>query len=206
MKIGIIFAMESEFQAYQQITEKVKCNHQIFTYVSGIGKVNASVTTTKAILEDKLDLVINCGVAGGLNNVKRYDVIYATELNYSDVDLSIFSHLEVGQVPRMPKVYYSLNNTYNFSKAREGKIVSQDSFALSHQYDHFKENFSDYQAVDMESTSIAQTAYKLNVDVVVIRSISDLVFEEDNHLEFEVAEKIAADNAAESLVELLNQI
>lgn len=204
MRIGIIFAMENEKMAFEKL--KINTIHELKLYQCGIGKVNAATTTASAIFVDKCDFIINCGVAGGINNSKILDVYYATELKYSDVDLSCFTRYEIGQLPGMPVVYKALENNFKFSRAVEGKIASQDTFATISQKSLFKKHYSDYSAVDMESCAIAQTCYNLNRNFVIIRAISDLVFEEDNHLNYEASEDAACIEAAETLVELLQQL
>ncbi len=205
MNIGIVFAMESELEAYVKISNKVSTNNNIFTYVCGIGKVNAATTTTKAICDDKIDLVINCGIAGGINSAHFLDVIYATQLKYSDVDVTMFDY-EIGQIPKMPVYYQALKNTFNLDGVINGKIASQDTFATDSAKKFFEEFYGDFMAIDMESCAIAQTSYNFNKDFIVIRAISDLVFESNNHLDFKEKEKLACAKAANTLVELLNQI
>ncbi len=205
MNIGLIFAMECEKQAYLSLIDSVKCKHNLKTYVCGIGKVNASCTTTSAIINDKLDLVINCGIAGGINSAKALDVYYGTDLKYSDVDVTMFDY-EIGQIPQMPATYKSLENSFSFTDVKNGKIASQDTFATDIQKEFLKKNYSDYSAIDMESCAIAQSCYNLNKDFIIIRSISDLIFEPDNHLNFKEKEDLACQKAAITLVELLNQI
>ncbi len=203
MNIGIIFAMECERDAFLKVYKDSA--HQITTYVCGIGKVNAACTTTKAIIEDDLDLVINCGIAGGINDARQFDVYYATAVKYSDVDVTMFDY-ELGQIPGMPEVYFCVENRFDLKEAKLGKIASQDTFA-THEYKNFyKEEYSDYIAIDMESCAIAQTCYTLNKDFIAIRAISDDIFTPNNHMAFKDAEVIACEAAAKTLVELLPQI
>ncbi len=205
MKIGIIFAMECEKDAYLNLSNLVTSNHDIKTFVCGIGKVNAACTTANAIITENLDLVINCGIAGGINSAKSLDVYYGTDLKYSDVDVTMFDY-EIGQIPRMPATYQSLANRFEFSEAKVGKIASQDTFATDVQKEFLAKNYSDYVAIDMESCAIAHSAYKFNKDFIIIRAISDLIFEPDNHLNFKEKEDLACEKAAKTLVELLNQL
>ncbi len=204
MKIGIIFAMANEREAFEAL--KYDINHEVVLYECGIGKVNAATTVSSAILIDKCDFIINCGVAGGINGAKKNDVFYGVELKYSDVDLSCFTRYEIGQLPGMPTTYKAYPNNFSFSKASETNIASQDTFATNVQKDLFVTHYSDYKVVDMESCAIAQACYNLDTDFAVIRAISDLVFEEDNHLEYEEAEDLACVEAAAATLELINQL
>ncbi len=204
MKIGIIFAMQNEKEAFEKM--ECKCEHELVLYKCGIGKVNAATTASKAILVDKCDFIINCGVAGGINHSNALDVFYATELKYSDVDLSCFPTYEIGQLPQMPPIYKAYKNKFQFSKAVEGKIASQDTFATDVQKELLQTHYSDYSAIDMESCAIAQTCYNFNKEFAIIRSISDLVYEPQNHLNYQESEDAACIEAATALVELLTQI
>ncbi|MFV0499514.1 MAG: 5'-methylthioadenosine/S-adenosylhomocysteine nucleosidase [Bacilli bacterium] len=206
MRIGIIFAMEIEKKAFLDMKKNIVFNHDIFIYQSGIGKVNAATTTSNAILLDKCELIINCGVAGGINTANLLDVYYGVEFKYSDVDLSCFTNYEIGQIPKMPVYYQGVNNSFTFSKAISGKIASQDTFATSKQKEMFKNYFSDYIAVDMESCAIAQACYSYNIDFIAIRAISDLVFKDENYINYEESENLACKEAAQALYELLVQI
>ncbi len=205
MRIGVIFAMECELNGYEKFIDNLKCDHEVLTYVCGIGKVNSSLTTTQAIIEDECDYIINCGVAGGINNAKQFDVYYGIELTYSDVDCTAINY-ELGQVPRMPSKYYANSFDFKFSEAKRGNILSQDSFAMDNQKEFFKKEFPNYSVVDMESSAIAQACYVLNVPFSIVRSISDEVFEPNNYLAYEEAEEKSCEKAAIALIELINQL
>ncbi len=204
MRIGLIFAMDEEKSAFDNHYNEIKSNHEILTYVCGIGKVNASICTTQAIVKDKCDFIINCGVSGGINNTKQFTVIYATELAYSDADSTLINY-KIGQIPQMPEKYI-VKNKYNFSEAVFGGIVSQDSFATKSQQEKFETYFSEFFAVDMESCAVAQTAYVLDVEYAIVRAISDDVFKPNNYNDFHEAMETACDKAAFTTVELINQL
>ena len=61
MKIGVIVAMESEYEALLNagVENVVK---------AGIGKVNAARATAELILTERPDCIINSGVAVGIDN------------------------------------------------------------------------------------------------------------------------------------------
>lgn len=202
MKIGIIAAMEPEISqiiaslenkkkytiANVDIYEGTINNHNVVLSLSGIGKVNSAINTTILINNFKPDLVINSGIAGGSKELRTFDLILADKLTYSDFDCQIFGY-EFGQVPQMPKYFYSDKNyrllleKYLISQNIEfetATILTADSFRMSAK--EIQNVISSSFATEMEGTSIAQTCYKLNIPFVSMRIISD-VLDSENHIE-----------------------
>ncbi len=158
-------------------------NHTINIILSGIGKVNAAIHTQFMIDHTSPELVINVGVAGGLSNTVTFgDVVIATSLIQHDVDVSAFG-LPIGQIPRMDVFDFpcaidllsDIDTTkINDFKIHYGKILSGDQFiddetkAIQLE-DHFKA-----LGVEMEGAAIAQVCHVNNIQVMVIRSISDM--------------------------------
>ena len=77
---------------------------------SGIGKVNAAMSTTILLQTFKPDYLINTGSAGGLNpELEVGDVVISNEVRHHDVDATIFGY-EYGQVPQMPASFKANEN------------------------------------------------------------------------------------------------
>lgn len=197
MKIGIIGAMKEEIQHLKEvITEQTVESHygfevtngqlgehQVSLVLSGIGKVNASLSVV--ILKEKydVDIIINTGSAGGIDPaLKVGDVVIAHSLIHHDVDLVDFGY-DKGQMAGMPSSYYPDSNLLRIAQevCRTfeiepiiGLIVSGDQFISStDQINIIRKNFRTARAADMESAAIAQAAYVLDIPFVIIRSISD---------------------------------
>ena len=70
MKIGVIVAMESEYEALLNagVENVVK---------AGIGKVNAARATAELILTERPDCIINSGVAGGIDNCLKVEISFS---------------------------------------------------------------------------------------------------------------------------------
>lgn len=80
MKIGIVIAMDKEFNRVKALLNDTKDNeingrkfttgkigaNEVVMMASGIGKVNAAMGTTELILAYNPDVVISTGVAGGV--------------------------------------------------------------------------------------------------------------------------------------------
>lgn len=197
MKIGIIGAMEEEIriikenmsdfeivESHQNMFYHGKIgNREIILVQSGIGKVNATITTVLLVQLFKVDLIINTGTAGAIHKgLKVGDIIIADSLTYHDVDVTGFGY-DKGQMAGMPSVYYS--NSEITLMAKEvcyelminpivGKIVSGDQFINNKErLATIEKDFPKAKACEMESTAIAQAAYVMNVPFVIIRAISD---------------------------------
>lgn len=196
--IGIIGAMEEEVSILKDkivdlseisvahvkfFTGKLH-NKDIVLTQSGIGKVNASISTTLLIEKFNPDIVINTGSAGALDErLAVGDVLVSNEVTYHDADATAFGYA-YGQIPQMPESYESseklLNKTIDILKQQQlngriGMIISGDSFIGSaQQRNKIKSQFPDAMAVEMEATAIAQTCYQFNVPFIVTRAVSDL--------------------------------
>ena len=106
-KLGIVVAMEEEKEAILNDLEnleikeindlrfyKGKINKKECIIVqSGVGKVNAARTTQILLDNFKVDMVINVGVAGAVNNsLEIGDVVIAKEVVQHDFDITAFGH------------------------------------------------------------------------------------------------------------------
>ncbi len=166
-------------------------NNIYFTY-TGIGKVNASTSTTFLINNLNPDLVVNLGTAGGVNeNLDILDLVIGDNLAYHDVDVTPFGY-EYGQVPKKNK-YFKTNIDKGFLKKIEekginvhvGTILSGDQFVNDKSKKiSFCLDFDNVYAVEMESTAIVDVCNRFNTKVIVIRGISDLTHKEST-LEFD---------------------
>jgi adenosylhomocysteine nucleosidase len=194
-KIAIICAMEEELDAIKKIigdgVETITDNsfiiyknkfnkHHIHLTLSGIGKVNSSITTQYLISKFDIDYVINVGVAGSLSDDVNFgDVVVADDLVQYDVDVSAFG-LKRGQIPRLntysfPSNYHALKDdlVQDGINIKYGRIISGDMFVdnetlaieLAHEFNAI--------ACEMEGAAIAHTCFLNKVPILVIRSISD---------------------------------
>lgn len=197
MKIGIIGAMEEEIRYLKKVIKNQEIihhynfvftkgqlgQHDVVLVLSGIGKVNATVSAL--LLKEKfdVDVMINTGSAGAIDPVLEVgDIVIAHSLTHHDVDVTGFGY-EPGQMAGMPNVYYP--NTQLMRIAQEvcrtmdmepiiGQIASGDQFINSgDKIKAIATTFPTVRAAEMESAAIAQTAYVLGVPFVIIRAISD---------------------------------
>lgn len=204
MKIGIIGAMEEEIRLLQnQLENKVETVQAGFTFYegqlaqrdvvlvrSGIGKVNATISATLLVNHFGVDVLINTGSAGGLQDgLQVGDVVVANSLCYHDVDVTAFGY-EKGQMAQMPVSYFVDNRLMQLAltlceqhnwRATQGLIVSGDQFVQGGDaLMNIQQSFPQALACEMESAAVAQTAFVLQVPCLIIRAISDLANEKAN--------------------------
>ncbi len=182
MKIGLIVALDSEYEALRSIgVENV--------VRAGIGKVNAARSATEVILEQKPDCVINSGVAGGIDNLLKIgDFVLANQVAYHDVWCGE-GNLR-GQVQGLPQRFcadagllsVARNMEVGNACLHEGLICTGDQFLTTIEEDQaVKRLYPDALACDMESASIAQVCYHYGVPFLAFRAISDVVTPQCNH-------------------------
>jgi len=163
---------------------KIK-NHEVVVVKSGIGKVNAAITTAILITQYKARIVINTGVAGGLKPAEIGDIILANGIAYFDVSLTEIDDVPYGQMGDDPlivkmdqaflkkgeAIFKKLNYHY-----RVGNLVSGDKFVTSSKdLRKIQRNVDNIIGVEMEGMAIALTCHKFNVPFISIRGISDII-------------------------------
>lgn len=185
--IGIVVALESEAKSFFEIIEnkspvsisgkkgfigKVE-NKDIIILISGIGKVNAALTTQIIIDKYSPDYILNFGTAGGMNNTAKIMQYYLIDkcCQY-DFDVSELDGVPVGYIQDYDCVYF---NCYieknNFLPL--GTVASGD---------RFNNDLKDIKTIndipcnlrDMEGGAIGQVCTANNVKLVMIKGVSDV--------------------------------
>jgi adenosylhomocysteine nucleosidase len=186
---------------------------EVILLKSGIGKVNAAMSTTILLEKFKPDAVINTGSAGGYEpSLNVGDVVISTEVRHHDVDVTIFGY-EYGQVPQMPAAFISDEKLFQLAEeaAREitdiqvgkGLIVTGDSFMNDPvRVEFVRGKFTGLYAVEMEAAAIAQVAFQFGVPFVIIRSLSDIAGKESN-ISFDQFLPTAALHSSQLIVKML---
>ncbi len=204
MKVAIIGAMEEEVEvlrgqienqestviATQEYTTGTLEGVDIILLKSGIGKVNAAMSTAILLEKFQPDYVINTGSAGGFaKNLEVGDVVVSTEVAHHDVDVTAFGY-KYGQVPRMDARFQADEKLVTLAMevckdenigVGKGLIVTGDTFMNDpKKVDFVQSHFPDMQAMEMEAAAVAQVCTLFNVPFVVIRALSDIVGKESN--------------------------
>ena len=176
---------------------------------SGIGMVNAAITTTLLFKEFGVDKILFSGVAGSLNrNINVGDIVIADSLIEYLFDATEFGY-EIGTIPRMDTSIFKsdrlLNKIKNILKNDNiyyGKILSGDKF-VSNLSEKEKLGLTfNALAVDMESASVAHCAHVLGIEFAVIRSISDSL-NSSSVMEYTEFVNLAANNSKDVILKIL---
>lgn len=222
--IGILAAMEEEVTAIKDIMEVEKeeiyqnlnfiygtiYGKEIVLCKCGVGKCLASMTATLLCSKEKLDSLINVGVAGGLKEDQRVaDTVVSDYVLQADFDTSPIDGPEgVGLrftadkalLDKFRQASDNLGIRYHV-----GTIASQDIFmAREEDFKSLMEKFPESACSEMEGGAIAQIAQVFNVPFIVVRSLSDVVHHNDNPMEFETYAKLASKQAVKLIEEMMS--
>ena len=191
-KIGFIFADEMEFRPFTEIAladggswlAKRPMNTiryevgdtEIIAIECGIGKVNAAFAATVLILDHQVDYVLNAGLSGAIQHLRKGDVVAGTSYIECDFDLSVFGY-KLGEKPGGARYYAPSEELLNAAKTIDGvgtaRLGTGDFFLADPvKKDEYKETF-DIEAFDMETASIAAVCERLETPFLSVRKISD---------------------------------
>jgi adenosylhomocysteine nucleosidase len=220
MTIAIIGAMEEEviilrenmtdkkveFIAGCEFTSGKMDGEEVILLRSGIGKVNAAMSTTILLEKYKPDFVVNTGSAGGFHpDLNVGDIVISTEVRHHDVDVTVFGY-EYGQVPKLPPAFEANKELITIAEeaAKEidaiqvvkGLIATGDSFMNDpKRVEYIRDKFTNLQAVEMEAAAIAQVSFQFGTPFVIIRALSDIAGKESNVSFDQFLEKAALHSA-----------
>ena len=224
--IGIIGAMQVEIEGLCSLIENCTTKElfgrkfysgyirgkEVVVVESGIGKVNAAVTTSILCDNYNIDIIINTGVAGGIGNIKTFDLVISDKLLYHDFDLTPIGYKK-GVIPGTGKMFEAnktiINICENIAKEKGisyhiGNIASGDIFATNPNIiDGLEMNIL---AVEMEGAAIAHTAKIYDKPFIALRVISDILGSKNQEISFNQVEKKAAEYASLFVFEIMNKL
>ena len=234
MRILILGAFQSELESITQklsplketIIAKRRCllshkgNIEIAFSLSGLGTTAAACTTTALCEAYEPELIIMCGVAGGLEKDHKVgDLVLSNEI--IDIDLKASYTLLQGTPyePCLTDPHSMQQNTYNYTvhssilniastvdidRLKVGKIVTSNMFPSP------KEQFDEIiklgcSAIEMESVGVFKAASYYGTPVITVRAISNLLNNvgDDLGTEFD-ALALCSDRIAQFLSTLLS--
>lgn len=194
MRIGIIVALSKELELLKPLLENMRIidnngikfycgtvgHHRIAAMQCGVGKVNAAIGTVTMIDNYNPQLIINTGVAGGVNkDVCIMDLVVGSQVCYHDVWCGGFDDtVSYGQMQGLP-LYFDgaasvIEKIHDDPHVHCGLIVSGDQFIDNiEDINKIRSHFPQALAVDMESGAIAHTCHVRKVPFVSMRVISD---------------------------------
>lgn len=239
-KVGIIGAMPEEIRILtEQMTEKEIFQHggvtffegqlkgkEVVVLKAGIGKVNATYSTTMLLEKYNISKVIFTGVAGGLHpHSYPGDMVIGTEVFHHDYVQHLGDSYEV-----RPTINLSSNDDnpmffecdslllsqakvkaaeVEFVKVNDrspkvftGRIATGDVFLSNAEKAKWLYESFDALACEMEGAAVGQVCYQRKIPFLVIRSCSDNA-NNQAHLDFNIFMKPAAENAIRLVLAIL---
>jgi adenosylhomocysteine nucleosidase len=211
-------------------TEGSLNGRHVVVALTGIGKVNAAITTTLAIEHFHPAEVLFSGIAGGIDPaLSPGDLVIGTKLAYHD-----YGTLADSLVPdptRNPgthqenPLFFPCNDTLlkiaeKISRGLtleipieghppphivSGILVTGDVFITSYPASRKLWQQWHAEATDMESAAVAQTCWQRNIPFIIVRSLSDAAdseAEKDIHRFY----RVAAHNAALLVIALTGEL
>jgi len=184
--IGFVIALKSEskyfFEKVSNLTrvkladkEAYTCTingYQAVVAISGIGKVNAGLTTQLLIDEFKVDAIINFGTCGGMNDSVEILKYYAIdECCQFDFDLRQLDPVPLGYIQDYDRVFFPAITTG--IDLPVSKVASADRFT---------NDLCDINAInelgcslrDMECGAIGQVCLSNNKPLFAIKGVTDV--------------------------------
>lgn len=218
--IGIIVAEEKELIEVKNIMDSIKekeiyekifyigniDNIKVVLVKSNVGKVNSSRICQVLIDNFDIELIINVGTAGSVDNrLNIGDIVVANELVQYDFDVTPFGRKlgEIENIGESIKVHENLLNLFS-DNVYKGVIASGDKFITDiKEKEKIRNNFKAL-CIDMESASIAQVCFLDKIPFIIIRSITDKL-DGSSKIEFETFLSMSSKNAANILKEFIRK-
>jgi len=195
--IGIIGAMNEEVELLlvgMKPSETVKqtgltyvagewLGKQIVVCKSGVGKVNAAVTTQILIDRFQVDKIIFTGVAGAVHpELNIGDIVISSVCVQHDMDVTALG-FERGVIPYQETSAFPADETLialaeqaclaQGAHYRIGKVLSGDQFIASKETVGRLYTEMDGACAEMEGAAVAQVCFMNRVPFVVLRGMSD---------------------------------
>ncbi len=227
MKIGFVIADNYEYDPFKRFAgefnptefKALKNNCIRFNYNKkievvacecGIGKVNAALAALYLINEEKIDIMLNVGLSGAVQNVQRNFIVAGTEYTECDFDLTAIGY-GLGVKPDQEYVYKAdaalLEKAKKCSIDYFGKLGTGDIFlADSLLKAKFRDMFS-ICSFDMETGAIAAVCHKADIPFLAIRKISDDCDENavDNYKELNDKKEVHLSEVAREMLEKISE-
>ncbi len=229
MKIGVIGAMDIEIASLVSLlgshAEKTYAGMvfrkgmiggtEVIIAKCGVGKVNAAVCAEIMCGFFCVDVLVNTGVAGSLDNsLDIGDIVVSRDAVQHDVDAVNFGYA-YGEIPSSGMRYFVADEDIarKCMRALEdmgvahwlGRIASGDQFVRTRERKAWiRETFAAH-CCEMEGASIAQVAVLNKIPFVLVRAISDKADESVSE-SYDVFEEKAARHCAELIGRIVPMI
>ena len=229
-KIALIGAMNEEIELLvahmTDISETVKAGitfregtyfgKNVVVCRTGVGKVNAAVTTQILIDQFGVEAVIFTGVAGALDpELQIGDLVISTECVQHDMDVTALGFPR-GVIPYAENSVYAADSKLVdlavasgeklfAGKVKKGRVLSGDQFIASREVVASLYQELNGVCVEMEGSSVAQVCAMNAIPYVVLRSMSDKA-DGSAHVNFAEFTVIASENSYKMVEDMVKQL
>lgn len=195
--VGILFADTMEYGPYLEWAKTKDCKEEtrrgndscvlrleengrvldIIGVRCGIGKVNAASATSFLIADDKADIILNAGLSGAVQKLRREDMIAVETYVECDFDMTAIGR-ELGVKPDGQKYIYEADEKLmSYALESDGIIKAKagtgDIFLTDKVKKELYRDTFGIESFDMETAAIAGVCDKCGVPMLSLRKISD---------------------------------
>jgi adenosylhomocysteine nucleosidase len=229
-KIAIIGAMKEEIELLinhmDGVTENVKAGitfregsflgKQVVVCKSGVGKVNAAVTTQILIDQFGAEAVLFTGVAGALHpELNIGDIVISSECMQHDMDVTalgfprgVIPYEETSIFPAdagLLQLAAASGERLFHGRVKEGRVLSGDQFVSSREVVGDLHRELGGMCTEMEGAAVAQVCSMNAIPYVVIRSMSDKA-DGSAHVNFAEFTQQASDNSYRMIEDIVKHM
>ncbi|MFN4147726.1 MAG: 5'-methylthioadenosine/adenosylhomocysteine nucleosidase [Runella sp.] len=202
---------------------------KVIVALTGIGKVNAAMTTTLLLQRFRPARLIFTGIAGGVNpDLQPGDIVIGQKVAHHDFGMlmsdKFLTSVTLNPINKKANPMYFLADTTLLSLARQsaaqlslaplngrtptitvGTIATGDVFVASDEKVKWLRETLQADATEMEGAAVAQVCFQQQVPHIVIRSISDKADANAREAMFNFR-KVAAQNSANLTLSILEKL
>ena len=195
--IGILFADTMEYGPFLQWAKTVDAKEEarrgndscvvrleengrvldIIGVRCGIGKVNAASATSFLISDDKVDLILNAGLSGAVQKLRREDLIAVESHVECDYDLTAIGKPLGVKADGQKYIYTADEKLMSYALMSDGIIKAKagtgDIFLTDKVKKELYRDTFGIESFDMETAAIAGVCDKCGVPMLSLRKISD---------------------------------
>lgn len=143
----------------------------------GIGKVNAASATAFLIADDKVDIILNAGLSGAVQKLRREDMIAVETYVECDYDLTAIGKPLGVKADGQKYIYTADERLMGYALMSDGIIKAKagtgDIFLTDKVKKELYRDTFGIESFDMETAAIAGVCDKNGVPVLSLRKISD---------------------------------
>jgi adenosylhomocysteine nucleosidase len=229
-KIALIGAMNEEIELLinhmEQVKESARAGviyreglfqgKQVVVCKSGVGKVNAAVTTQILIDQFAVEAVIFTGVAGALDpELNIGDIVVSRECMQHDMDVTALGFPR-GVIPYQEISIFAADadlvelaaasgNKLFEGRIKQGRVLSGDQFIADREVVSQLHTELEGTCTEMEGSAVAQVCSMNQIPYVVIRSMSDKA-DGSAHVNFAEFTKQASENSYKIVEDMIRQL